>query len=97
MAVARGFLFFFTKSLPFTFGAIDLAATAPNTLCMDSLTTEVLVKDLIALDTALSMSPTMQTALRTGVGEPSVPFSFGTLRLLWQKELLKRVSTDAKV
>ena len=85
------------KTIPFTFSAIDLAAKAPKTLCLDSLTSEVLVKDLIALDTALSMSPTMQTALRTGVGEPSVPFSFGALRLLWQKELLKRVSTDTKL
>jgi len=85
------------KTLPFTFGAIDLAAKAPKTLCLDSLTSEVLAKDLITLDTALSMSPTMQTALRTGMGEPSVPFSFGALRLLWQKELLTRVSTDTKL
>ena len=82
------------KSVPFSFGVIGLPAAPPETLCLDSLTDEVLAKDLIALDAALTMSPTMLTALRVGAGGPSVPFSFGAMRELWHKELLKRVSTD---
>jgi len=35
-------------------------------------------------------SPMMQTALRTGVGEPSVAVSVGTVRLIWEKELNRR-------
>jgi hypothetical protein len=84
------------KSVPFSFGVIGLPAAPPEPLCLDSLSSEVLVKDLIALEAALSMSmsPTMQRALRTGVSGPSVPFSCDAMRLLWQKELLKRVSVD---
>jgi hypothetical protein len=84
------------KSVPFSFGVIGLPTAPPEPLCLDSLSSEVLVKDLIALEAALSMSmsPTMQRALRTGVSGPSVPFSCDAMRLLWQKELLKRVSVD---
>ena len=35
-------------------------------------------------------SPMMQTALRTGVGEPRVAVSVGTVRLIWEKELNRR-------
>jgi len=84
------------NNVAFSFGVIKIPTAPPETLCLDSLTNEVLVKDLIALDAALSMSmsPTMQTALRTGVCGSGVPFSFGAMRELWHKELLKRVSTD---
>ena len=85
------------QSVAFTFGVIDIPTAPPETLCLDSLSNEVLVKDLIALDAALTMSPTMLTALRVGAGGPSVPFSFGAMRELWQKELLKRVSPQEKV
>jgi len=82
------------RNSDFSFGVMSLPTAPPETLCLDSVTSEVLVKDLIALDAAHTMSPTMQTALRVGGNGPSVPFSFDALRLLWQKELLKRVSTD---
>jgi len=84
------------KSVPLSFGVIGLPTAPPQAPCLDSLSSEVLVNDLIALDAAvsMSMSPTMQTALRTGVCVQGVPFSFGAMRELWQKELLKRVSTD---
>jgi len=39
------------KSVAFSFGVIGLPAAPPETLCLDSLTSEVLVKDLMALDT----------------------------------------------
>ena len=80
----------------FTFGVLDLPTAPPQAPCLDSLSSEVLVNDLIALEAAvnMSMSATMQTALRTGVCVQGVPFSFGAMRELWQKELLKRVSTD---
>ena len=80
----------------FTFGVLDLPTAPPQAPCLDSLSSEVLVNDLIALEAAvnMSMSATMQTALRTGVCGQGVPFSFGAMRELWQKELLKRVSTD---
>jgi len=82
------------KSVPFSFGVINIPAAPPETPCLDSLTSEVLVKDLIALDAVvnMSMSPTMQTALRIGSCAQGVPLSFGVMRELWQKELLKRVS-----
>ena len=82
------------KSIPFTFSAINIPAAPPETLCLDSLTSEVLVKDLIALEKAvhMTMSPTMQTALRIGLCAQGVPFSFGAMREMWLKELLKRVS-----
>jgi len=82
------------KSVPFSFGVINIPAAQPETPCLDSLTSEVLVKDLIALDAVvnMSMSPTMQTALRIGSCAQGVPLSFGVMRELWQKELLKRVS-----
>jgi len=83
------------KSVPFSFGVIGLPAAPRETLRLDSLTSEVLVKDLIALDAVLSMSQTMQTALCTGVCVRGVPFSFGAMRDRWQKELLNRVSTVA--
>jgi len=95
------------KNVPFSFSVIGIPTAPPETpcldahsmpesVCLDSLTNEVLVKDLIALDAALTMSPTMLTALRVGAGRvgaggPSVPVSFGAMRLLWQKELLERV------
>ena len=60
----------------------------------DSMTNVVLTKDLIALDAAFTMSPTMLTALRVGAGEPSVPWSFGAMRLLLQKELAKSACTE---
>jgi len=82
------------KSVPFSFGVISLPAAPPETLCLDLLTSEVLVKDLMALDTMLTMSPMMQTALFTGVGEACLPLSLGATRLEWHKELLKRVRTD---
>jgi len=75
----------------------EMVVTAPpESLCLDSLTNEVLAKDLIALDAALTMSPTMLTALRVGAGGPSVPLSFGAMRLLWQNKLFMRVSTPEK-
>ena len=83
------------KGVPFSFGVIGLPAAPRETLRLDSLTSEVLVKDLIALDAVLSMSQTMQTALCTGVCVRGVPFSFGAMRDRWQKELLNRVSTVA--
>ena len=61
---------------PVGFGVSGLPTAPPETPCLDSLTSDVLVKDLIALDAALAMSPTMQTALRPGVGGPGIPFSF---------------------
>ena len=90
------------SNVPFSFSVIGIPTAPPETpcldahsmpesVCLDSLTNEVLVKDLIALDAALTMSPTMLTALRVGAGGPSVPVSFGAMRLLWQKELLERV------
>jgi len=82
------------NNVPFSFGVIKIPTDPPESLCLDSLTDEVLAKDLIALDAALTMSPTMLTALRFGAGGPSVPFSFSAMRELWHKELLKRVSTD---
>jgi len=84
------------KSVPFSFGVIGVPAAPPEKLCLDSLTNEVLVNDLMALDAEvnMSMSATMQTALRTGVCANGVPFSFSAMRELWHKELLKRVSTD---
>jgi len=92
------------NNVPFSFGVISIPTGPPVTPCLDahsmpesvsldSLTNEVLVKDLIALDAALTMSPTMLTALSVGAGGPSVPVSFGAMRLVWQKELLKRVRT----
>jgi len=82
------------RSIPFTFSAIKIPSALPETLCLDSLTSEVLVKDLIALEKAvhMTMSPTMQTALRIGLCAQGVPFSFGAMREMWLKELLKRVS-----
>ena len=77
------------KSISFSFGVIGLPAAPPETLCLDSLTSEVLVKDLMALDTMLTMSPMMQTALCTSVGEQSA-----ATRLEWHKELLKRTRTE---
>ena len=82
------------KNVPFSFGVISLPAAPPETLCLDLLTSEVLVKDLMALDTMLTMSPMMQTALFTGVGEACLPLSLGATRLEWHKELLKRMRTD---
>jgi len=82
------------KSVPFSFGVISLPAAPPETLCLDLLTSEVLVKDLMALDTMLTMSPMMQTALRTGMGGACVPLSLSATRLEWHKELLKRMRTD---
>ena len=93
------------NNVPFSFSVIGIPTTPaetpcldahrmPESVCLDSLTNEVLVKDLIALDAALTMSPTMLTALRVGAGGPSVPVSFGAMRLLWQKELFERVRTD---
>jgi len=64
---------------------------------LDSLTSEVLVKDLIALDAVRNMSLVMQAAVRTGVGEPSAVLSFDEIRLQWHNELLKRVSPLEKV
>jgi len=85
------------KNISFSFGVIGLPTAQPEILCLDSLTTEEVVKDLISLDVALAMPPTMLTALCVRGGGPSIPFSFGALRLLWQKELLNRVSTDPPV
>ena len=58
------------------------------------LSTEALVQDLNAVDAALSMSPMMQSALRTGAREHSVAFACGQMRLVWQRELAKRACTD---
>ena len=66
----------------------------PHTLCFDLLTSEVHVEDLKSLDKVLSMSQTMQTALCTGVCKPSVLFSFGAVRLLWEREISNRVSME---
>ena len=82
------------KNVPFSFGVISLPAAPPETLCLDLLSSEVLVKDLMALDTILTMSPMMQAALFTGVGEACLPLSLSATRLEWHKELLKRVRTD---
>jgi len=82
------------ERVPFSFGPINIPIAMPVALDLDSLTTEVLVKDLIALDAALTMSPMMQTALRTGVSEPCLPLSFGETRVKWHNQLLKRVRTD---
>jgi len=84
------------EDIPFSFSVIGTPNAPPDTPCLNLLSTEVLVKDLIALDAALSMSPIMLVALRKGMGGQSVAVSFGAMRELWQKELLKRVSTDNK-
>ena len=84
------------QNVSFAFGVIDFPIAPPQTLCLDSLTSEVLVEDLIAVDAMRNMSLTMQSAVRTKVGEPSVALSFAEIRLQWQKELLKRVSTPEK-
>ena len=82
------------ESVLFSFGMINIPTAPPNTLCLDLLTSEVLVNDLMSLDAALTMSLMMQTALRTGMGKPDLPLSFGATRLQWHKELLKRVCSD---
>ena len=84
------------QNVSFAFGVIDFPIAPPQTQCLDSLTSEVLVEDLIAVDAMRNMSLTMQSAVRTKVGEPSVALSFAEIRLQWQKELLKRVSTPEK-
>ena len=73
------------------------SAVAPGTPCLASLTTAELARDLVSLDAALAMSPTMLAALRVGAAGPSVPASCGALRLLWQAEFARRVSADTPV
>jgi len=46
------------NSDPFSFGVINIHTAPLDTLCLDLLTSKVLVKDLMALDTMLTMSPT---------------------------------------
>ena len=69
----------------------DIATAPAESLCLEPLTAEVLAKDVIALDTALFMSPIMLATLRAGAGETSGALSLDAIRLLWQKELSKRV------
>ena len=76
------------KSAAFSFGVIKIPATSPKAICLDTLTSEMLAKDLISLDAMRTMSPAMHTAIRT--------VSIDAMRSLWQQELLKRVSTDAR-
>jgi len=78
----------------FSFGVMKIPAAARRAPRLHALSAEVLVRDLIALDAAPAMSPTMQTALRTGAGASDEMLSRDAIRLLWQKELLQRVTTD---
>jgi len=80
------------NDVAFSFGVIQIPTAPPETPCLDSLTNEMLVKDLIALDAALAMSPVMLTAMRGAGG--TVPLD--KMRLQWHQELLKRVSADKK-
>jgi len=76
------------KSAAFSFGVIKIPATSPKAICLDTLKSEMLAKDLISLDAMRTMSPAMHTAIRT--------VSIDAMRSLWQQELLKRVSADAR-
>ena len=82
------------KSDTFRFGAISLPTAQPDTACLGALTDKDLLHDLMSLDAAINMSPTMQAALRTGASAPSITFSFDATRLLWHNEYLKRVSVQ---
>jgi len=81
------------KSLPFSFGAIEIPTAPAGTLCLREMSTAALVQDLNAVDAALGMSPMMQSALGTGAREHSVAFACGQMRLVWQRELAKRACT----
>ena len=85
------------KTAPLSFGKIDIPTAVAETPCIGSATTKMLLSDLIALEAAVAMSPMMQAAMRTGAGPSTIPFPFDAVRLQWQAELLKRVSTDAKM
>jgi len=81
------------KSLPFSFGAIEIPTAPAGTLCLREMSTAALVQDLDAVDAALGMSPMMQSALGAGAREHSVAFACGQMRLVWQREIAKRACT----